>query len=61
MSLMGPETDMRLVLMSATLLPAPSLSTFEDKKPNDTEGGHRVHPPCTDAKLHNEGRDHDKR
>ena len=46
--------------MRATFLSAPSLSTFPNKKPNDTEGGHRVHPPCTYGKLHNESCDHDK-
>ena len=46
--------------MSATLLSPPSLSTFANKKPNDTEGGHRVHPPCTYGKLHDESCDHDK-
>jgi hypothetical protein len=46
--------------MSATLLSAPSLPTFANKKPNDTEGGYRVHPPCTYGKLHNESCDHDK-
>ncbi len=46
--------------MSATLLSAPSLPTFANEKPNDTEGGHRVHPPCTYCKLHNESCDHDK-
>ncbi len=56
-----PEADVRLVVISATLLPAPSLSTFANKKPNDTEGGHRIHPPCTDGKLHNESCDDDKR
>ena len=45
-------------LMSATLLSTPSLPTFANKKPNDTEGGYRVHPPCTAGELHNEGRDH---
>jgi len=46
--------------MSATLLSAPSLSTFANKKPNDTEGGHRVYPPCTNGKLHDKSCDHDK-
>ena len=48
-------------MMSATLFSAPSLPTFADKKPNDTEGGHRIQPPCTYGKLRNESCDHDKR
>ena len=48
------------VVMSATLLSAPSLSTFANKKPNNTEGGRRVYPPCTYGKLHDESCDHDK-
>jgi hypothetical protein len=46
--------------MNATLLSPPSLSTFANKKPNDTKGGHRVHPPCTYGKLHNESCNHDE-
>jgi len=48
-------------MMSATLFSAPSLSTFANQKPNDTEGSHRVHPPCAYGKLHNQRCDHDKR
>ena len=48
-------------MMSAALLYAPSLPTFANKKPNDTERGYRIHPPCTYGKLRNESYDHDKR
>src|SRR5664280_3329563 len=48
------------VVISATLLATPSLSTFANKKPNNTEGGRRVYPPCTYGKLHDESCDHDK-
>ena len=47
-------------MMIATLLSAPSLATFANKKPNDSNGGHRVYPPCTHSKLHDESRDHDE-
>ena len=47
-------------MMIATHLSAPSLSTFANKKPNNTERGHRVYPPCTDGKLHDESCYHDK-
>src|ERR1039457_2553806 len=49
-----------LVVMSATFISTPSLSTFADKKQNDTEGGHRIYPPCTNGKLQDESCDHDK-
>ena len=52
---------MRTVMMSATLISAPSFPTFANQKPNDTKGGHRIQPPCTYGKLRNESCDHDKR
>ena len=60
MSVKGQNLTCGLVVMGATLLSAPSLPTFANKKPNDSEGGHRIHPPCIYGKLHDKGCDHDK-
>ena len=47
-------------MVSATLISTPSLTTFANKKPNNTEGGYRVYPPRTYGKLEDESCDHDK-
>ena len=48
-------------MMSAALLSAPSLPTLTNKKPNDTERGHRIQPPRTYRKLRNESCGNDQR